>query len=51
MAKAIKKKKIKIKFLLSPTGKFNLGYAIGDVCEMELKKAEELIEANYAEKV
>ena len=48
--KARVSKKTKIKFLLSPTGKFKLGYAIGDVCEMEAKQAQELIDAQYAEK-
>tara|TARA_R110002167_G_scaffold112367_1_gene284750 strand:- start:3975 stop:4145 length:171 start_codon:yes stop_codon:yes gene_type:complete len=43
--------KTKIKFLLSPTGKFKLGYAIGDECEIESKQAQELIDAQYAEKV
>ena len=57
MAKRIKKevavvekpKTLKIKFLLSPTGKFNLGYNIGDVAEFETKTAQELVDACYAE--
>jgi len=44
-------KKIKIKFLLSPTGRFNLGYNVGETAEMDEKQAIELIEAKYAKKV
>lgn len=44
-------KKIKIKFLLSPTGRFNLGYNVGEIAEMDEKQATELIDAEYAKKV
>lgn len=42
-------KLIKIKFLLSPTGKFDLAYHIGEEGEFEEKQATELVEAKYAE--
>lgn len=42
---------IKVKFLLSPTGRFNLGFSIGDVAEFEPNTAKELIDAAYAELV
>jgi len=39
----------KIKFLLSPTGKFGLAYNAGDVVEgFEDKQAAELVDAAYA---
>jgi hypothetical protein len=41
----------KIKFLLSPTGKYNLGYSIGEEVEFDTKKAKELVDACYAEYV
>lgn len=44
-------KLIKVKFLLSPTGKFDLGYHIGEIGEFEEKQAAELVEAKYAEYV
>lgn len=43
------KKLVEVKFLLSPTGKFNLAYNEGEVAEFEEKQAAELVEANYAE--
>jgi hypothetical protein len=46
---ASKQKQVKIKFLLSPTGKFNLAYNEGEVAEFEEKQAAELVEAKYAE--
>jgi hypothetical protein len=42
---------IKVKFLLSPTAKFNLGYNVGEEGEFEQKQAAELVEAKYAEYV
>lgn len=42
---------LKIKFLLSPTGKFGLGYNVGEVGEFPEAQATELIKAKYAEKV
>lgn len=44
-------KKVKIKFLKSPAGKFLLSYRVGQVVEMEEKQASEIVEAGYAEKV
>ncbi|KQS45918.1 hypothetical protein ASG38_15015 [Flavobacterium sp. Leaf359] len=39
----------KVRFILSPTGLYGLGYNIGDVAEFEAKQADELIESGYAE--
>jgi hypothetical protein len=44
-----KSKMVKVKFLLSPTGKFGLAYSAGEVGEFEEKQAAELVEAKYAE--
>ena len=44
-------KLIKVKFLLSPTGKFGLGYSAGEEGEFEEKQAAELVDAKYAEYV
>lgn len=44
-------KKLKVKFVLSPTGKFGLGYSIGEESSFPKIQAEELIEAGYAELV
>ena len=44
-----KQKVLKVKFLLSPTAKFNLGYNVGEEGEFEEKQANELVEACYAE--
>ena len=44
-------KKPKIEFVKSPTGKFNLGYAVGDQAPFDKKQAEILIESGYAKKV
>lgn len=41
----------KIKFLLSPTGKFNLAYNAGETAELLEEQANALIEAKYAEEV
>lgn len=46
-----KPKTKKIKFLLSPTGKFNLAYNVEEVAELPVEKADALIEAKYAEAV
>lgn len=40
---------IKIKFLLSPTGKFNLAYNVNEIASLPELQATELIEAGYAE--
>ena len=42
---------IKVKFLLSPTGKFSLGYNPGEEASLPELQATELIEAGYAELV
>lgn len=41
----------KVKFLLSPTGKFGLGYSAGEEGEFNENQATELVEAGYAEYV
>ena len=42
---------MKVKFLINPTGKWNLSYNVGEVVELEKKQAELLIEAGDAELV
>jgi hypothetical protein len=42
---------MKVKFLINPTGKFNLSYNAGEIVEMESKQAELLLEANAVELV
>lgn len=44
-----KEKKVKVKFLLSPTGKFNLAYVVGETASFPAPQAQELVEAKYAE--
>jgi len=44
-----KEKTVKIKFLLSPTGRFNLAYGPGEKGVFPKLQAEELIEAGFAE--
>lgn len=39
---------MKVKFLINPTGKWNLSYNIGEIVELEQKQAELLIEAGDA---
>lgn len=39
---------MKVKFLINPTGKWNLSYNVGEVVELEKKQAELLIEAGDA---
>lgn len=46
-----KEKTLKIKFLMSPTGKYNLAYGPGEKASFPKLQAEELIEAGYAELV
>lgn len=41
-------KKAKIKFIASPTGKFNLAYNIGETASFPVKQAAELIELGFA---
>ena len=40
---------IKVKFLISPTGMYNLAYNPGEEASLLALQAEELIEAGYAE--
>jgi hypothetical protein len=42
---------MKVKFLINPTGKFNLSYNAGEIVEMESKQAELLLEAEAVELV
>ena len=42
---------MKVRFLINPTGKWNLSYNAGEVVELEKKQAELLIEAVDAEAV
>lgn len=46
-----KEKSVKVKFLLSPCGKFKLGYNVGEVASFPALQADELIEAGFAELV
>lgn len=50
-SKSVKKETKKVKFLLSPTGRYNLGYNIGDVAKLNADLADELVEDKYAEYV
>jgi hypothetical protein len=43
--------KVEVKFLLSPTRKFNLGYSVGETGFFTENEATELVEAKYAEYV
>lgn len=43
-------KKVKVKFLKSPTGLYGLGYNIGDKASVDSNQADEMIETGYAEK-
>jgi hypothetical protein len=45
------KKLLKIRFLLSPTGKFNLAYNIGEVAVFNDLQASALVESGFAELV
>lgn len=42
---------MKVKFLINPTGKFNLSYNAGEIVDMESKQAELLLEAEAVELV
>jgi hypothetical protein len=39
----------KVKFLLSPTGKFNLAYNVGETGTLPANQADEVVAAKYAE--
>ncbi len=47
----VKEAKVKVKFLKSPTGKYNLGYSIGDEAEVLESKATEMAASEWAELV
>jgi hypothetical protein len=40
-----------VKFLINPTGQFNLSYNLGEVVDIETKQAELLLEAKAVEVV
>lgn len=40
---------MKVKFLINPTGKWNLSYNVGEIVELEKKQAELLLEAGDVE--
>lgn len=44
-----KEKQVKVKFLLSPVGKFSLAYVVGETGTFNSSQATELVEAKYAE--
>ena len=46
-----KERKVKVRFLLSPSGTFNLAYNVGEEGSLEEKQAAEVVEAGYAEYV
>ena len=48
MAKSITKKTLKVKFIVSPTGAYNLAYNVNEEAELPELKAQELIDAKYA---
>jgi len=41
-------KKRKVRFTLSPTGKFNLGYHVNEEASLPKNLAEEVVDAKYA---
>lgn len=46
-----KEKALKVEFILSPTGKFSLGYNVGEKATFPTLQAEEMIEAGFAKLV
>jgi sulfite reductase alpha subunit-like flavoprotein len=44
------KKKVKVKFVKSPSGRFLLPYNVGQTVEIDPEQAKELIEGGFAEK-
>jgi hypothetical protein len=40
---------LKVKFLLSPVGKFGLAYSVDEIASLPENQANELVEAKYAE--
>lgn len=55
MSKEVENKEVeglkKVKFLLSPSGVFSLPYSPGELVELRISLANELIEAKFAEAV
>lgn len=47
--KEAKEKTKKVKFLLSPVGKFNLAYNVGEEGLLPANQADEVVNAKYAE--
>lgn len=50
-AKEVKTETKKIRFLLSPCGKFLLPYNVGQEVDLPANQADELVECKYAEYV
>lgn len=48
MAKSKSSDLVNVKFLLSPTGRFGLGYSIGEQGQFSAEQAAELVESGYA---
>lgn len=46
-----KEKSLKVEFLLSPTGKFSLGYNVGEKASFPTLQAQEMIDAGFAKLV
>jgi len=44
------KKKVKVKFVKSPSGQFLLPYNVGQTVEIDPEQAKELIDSGFAEK-
>lgn len=44
-----KPKTKKVKFLLSPTGAYNLGYNVGETGELPANLADQVVEDKFAE--
>jgi len=40
---------MKVKFLINPTGKFNLSYNVGEIVDLDSKQGELLLEAAAVE--
>jgi hypothetical protein len=40
---------MKVKFLINPTGKFNLSYNVGEIVDLDSKQGELLLEAGAVE--
>ena len=42
-----KVKKVKVKFLVSPTGLYGLGYSVGDVASLPKQQADTIVENKH----